>query len=240
MSNIPESGLRPDSLLQANFLSPEPTGNEPVRATTPQPSSSIPARATSPQPSINLPTREQLIKAMKQRQREQREEDFDEMDAETSVEYTPPPRRVSVLRPNRRRSKSTGDAMAGVDKNATRKRAETVTAGTSGMLDNLGIEEEDLLADSIDRELRRLKGPNHTVGISSPSYVVLTNRTTLNYVYSLFFLRNTMFESDLKLFMLVRPKIKCLIQILRETSTLARHGVPFAGPLIWLVPSDYD
>ena len=166
VSNISENELRPESLLQANFLSPEPTGNEPVRATTPQPSSSIPARATSPQPSVNMPTREQLIKAMKQRQREQREEDFDEMDAETSVEYTPPPRRVSVLRPNRRRSKSTGDAMTGVDRNATRKRADTVTAGPGGMLDNLGIEEEDLLADSIDRELRRLKGPNHTVGVT--------------------------------------------------------------------------
>lgn len=236
VSNISETGLRPDSLLQANFLSPEPTGNEPVRATTPQPSSSIPARATSPQPSINMPTREQLIKAMKQRQREQREEDFDE--AETSVEYTPPPRRVSVLRPNRRRSKSTGDAMAGVDRNATRKQADTVTAGTGGMLDNLGIEEEDLLADSIDRELRRLKGPNHTVGVSPSSYVILTNPLTLRYVYSLFFLRNTMFESVLKRFMLVRPKIKCLIQTLRETSTLARHGVPFVGLLIWLVPSD--
>ncbi|KAI0090533.1 hypothetical protein BDY19DRAFT_991978 [Irpex rosettiformis] len=162
-SNGPDRGKRPESLLQANFLSPEPTGSDPPRATSPQPLADLPIRATSPQPSVNVPTREQLIKAMKQRQREQREEGYDEMDVETSVEYTPPPRQVSVLRPNRRRSKSASDTTANVERNVTRKRADTLMASTNGgLLDGLDIDEEDLLADSIDRELRRLKGPNHT------------------------------------------------------------------------------
>ncbi|KAI0698226.1 hypothetical protein BC835DRAFT_1335005 [Cytidiella melzeri] len=148
------SGGRPESLLQAAFLSPEPTGTLPVRPTSPQ---------THAKDAIR--TREQLIKAMKQRRKEEEEPEDVSMDADTSVEFfTPPLRRISIKRPARRRSKSTGDAGEALESRGTRKRADTLMAGSSGgLLDSLGIdEEEDPLADSIDRELRKLKGSSST------------------------------------------------------------------------------
>lgn len=139
---------RPESLLQAAFLSPESTGSH--------------ARPTSPQPGTGnaIRAREELIKAMKARKREEEEA----MQAETSIEYYTPPRRApSTRRPNRRRSRSTGDAeILGERRTVVRARAETMSGG--GLLDVVPIEdeEEDPLADSIDRELRRRRG-EHTV-----------------------------------------------------------------------------
>lgn len=153
-SDSPPFSGQSESLLQAGFLSPEPTGVSVSRPTSPQ-----------PQTKDAIRTREKLIKAMKQRKREQEQE---EEDLDTSVEYFAPPRRKSVRLPSRRRSRSTGDALEILEHHSGRKRAETLMTETSGgLLDSLGLDEEDdLLADSIDRELRRLKGPNHTVSIS--------------------------------------------------------------------------
>ncbi|KAI0343370.1 hypothetical protein BDW22DRAFT_1355780 [Trametopsis cervina] len=142
---------RPESLLQANFLSPDTTGNPPNRSTSPVPSTKEAIRA-----------REELIKAMKQRRRaEEEDEDEQEMDADTSVEYFKPPIRMSIKRPNRRRSRSTGDAGDQFTRHGLRKRADTLQTDSRGLLDSLDIE-DDQLADSIDRELRKLEGPNRT------------------------------------------------------------------------------
>lgn len=64
--------------------------------------------------------------------------------------YTPPKPSERPFRPARRRSRSTGD-MEGL----ARRTAE----GGSGMLDVSGLEkQEDDLSDSIQRELRKLRG----------------------------------------------------------------------------------
>jgi hypothetical protein len=138
-----------DSLLHTGFLSPEPTGTTPSRPTSPKPQTKEAIRA-----------REQLIKATRQRRRDK--EETEDMDADTSTEYITP-RRLSSRRSTRLRSRSTGET-AFPKAHVLRKRADTLEVGTSGgMLDSVGIDEEDPLSDSIDRELRKLKGPNHTV-----------------------------------------------------------------------------
>ena len=93
-------------------------------------------------------TREQLI-LQKRRQARRRDE-------EESESYYTPPRPMSIPpssgRPSRRRSRSTGDA------GALRK---------SDLLLDIGLSdaEEELLADSISKELRRLD-PEHRPGVS--------------------------------------------------------------------------
>ena len=92
--------------------------------------------------------REELI-LQKRRQARRRDE-------EESMSYYTPPRPTSMPpstgRPSRRRSRSTGDAGA---------------LTKSDMLLDLGISdtEEELLADSISKELRRLD-PEHRQGVS--------------------------------------------------------------------------
>lgn len=101
-----------------------------------------------PQTKDAIRAREQLI-LEKRRQARRR-------DQEESVDYYTPPRPMSMPpssgRPSRRRSRSTGDAGA---------------LTKSDLLLDIGISdtEEELLADSISKELRRLD-PEHRQGVS--------------------------------------------------------------------------
>lgn len=142
---LPSMG--PESLLSTSFISP-PAGTDVARPLSPQP----------PLVKDAIKTREELIKA-KKREARRREEEMDEGEEEQpSVEYFTPRRPL----PTRRRSLSTGDADAIMEQRvaAARRRANTISDG--GLLDTVPLEEEDPLADSIDRELTRLKG-GHSV-----------------------------------------------------------------------------
>lgn len=188
-----EPSERSDSLLHTGFLSPEPTGTVPSRPTSPKPQTKEAIRA-----------REELIKATRQRRREK--EETEEMDADTSTEYITP-RRLSSRRSTRLRSRSTGET-AFPKEHALRKRAETLVASTSGgMLDSVGIDEEDPLSDSIDRELRKLKGPNHTVSCFAV-IVISATLYILGTIVLIVLCRSIMFASVPKLFMLLRKLIR--------------------------------
>lgn len=142
--------LEQDTLLHTGFMSPETTGNAP------------PIRATSPPPPVKdaIRVREELIKAKKREARRREEEEEAEFEEYLS------PRRPTAGRPSRRRSMSTGDAEDLLEHRsaAAKRRVDAMKDG--GLLDNVPIDEEDPLADSIDRELRRLKG-GRSVGVFS-------------------------------------------------------------------------
>ncbi|THG97166.1 hypothetical protein EW026_g4783 [Hermanssonia centrifuga] len=152
------------TLLHTDFTSP-------LLSAASNPTPTI-ARAPSPLPGQKdaIRAREELIKAKKReaRRREEEGEDDDSEDADAKF-YAPASRKVGG-RSSNRRSMSTGDAedllavggTSGRAAAAAKKRAEVLKKHMSdggGLLDVLGIEdEEDPLADSIDRELRKLKG----------------------------------------------------------------------------------
>lgn len=147
--NIPEPPKDVSALLHTSFASP--TLSAP---------SSVLTRVPSHREAIRK--REELIKAKKReaRRREAEEEDeSDEADAERGS------MRTDVGRPSRRRSKSTGDADALINrKSAAARRRDNWSGG--GLLDIIPFEgEEDLLTDTIDRELERLRGPNKVVSV---------------------------------------------------------------------------
>ena len=145
MMHIDLPSMGPETLLNTGFISPPATVEPPRRVVSPRP----------PIVKDAIKTREELIKAKKREARLREEEMDDEVD--TSTEYFTPRRAVST----RRRSMSTSDAQNALQHH-TRRRANTICDG--GLLDSVPIDdEEDPLADSIDRELRRLKGPNHSV-----------------------------------------------------------------------------
>ena len=115
-------------------------------------------RATSPVPPAATTNarraREELIKA-KKREARRREEDED------MGLYTPP-RRTMMVRPSRRRSRSTGDAEDGSPRSSASRRRAALSTG--GLLDVAPFDdEEDPLADSINRELRKLGSPSKSV-----------------------------------------------------------------------------
>ena len=96
-----------------------------------------------------IKAREELIKA-KKREARRREEDED------LGLYTPPRRTVNTR--SRRRSRSTGDAEDMTSRDPAARRRANLSEG--GLLNVGPIEgEEDPLADSIDRELRKLGNP---------------------------------------------------------------------------------
>lgn len=159
---LPSMG--PEALLSASFLSPEAT-SEPVQ----------PPRPISPRPPVvkdAIKTREELIKA-KKREARRREEEMEDEDGSPSgsKDYFAARRSVTT----RRRSLSTSDANNLGRASAARRRATMTSDG--GLLDNVPIDdaEDDPLANSINRELTRLKG-GRTVSwlISVMSFDILT------------------------------------------------------------------
>ena len=153
--DIPPMGLQ--SLLSTSFTSP--------------PAMAEPARPISPRPPIvkdAIKTHEELIKVKKREARLREEAMKDGPD--TSTEYFTPRRPLSV----RRRSLSTGDAEAVLEHRVATARRRTNTVSDGGLLEVVSIEddEDDPLADSIDRELRKLKGPSQTVSDRSHFYAI--------------------------------------------------------------------
>ena len=131
--------------------------------------SSIPP---TPPPKDAIRTREELV-LEKRREARQREE------SESLGYYTPPkhglPRRVpgNMLavaneRPRRRRSRSTGDLE---ELNNAAKRRGVMTGDGNGLLDLATFAEvDDPLADSIDRELKKLENPRKSVSFDHFRY----------------------------------------------------------------------
>ena len=112
-------------------------------------------------PKDNIKSREEMI-IEKRREARRRDED------ESLGYYTPPRigegsgRHLSVGRPSRRRSMSTGDAE--VLGGGAKRRGAAMRGGDEGLLDVVpqGVE-EDPLGDSIEKELRNLEGPHKRV-----------------------------------------------------------------------------
>ena len=136
----PRETMNVSTLLHASFTSP--TLGAPASSLTRGPST--------------IKQREELIKAKRREARRREREESDDGDAGDAMD-------TATGRPSRRRSKSTGDAEAMVPrKSAATRRHDNLSGGR--LLDMLPIEdEEDPLADSIDRELERLKGPGKVV-----------------------------------------------------------------------------
>ena len=160
----------PETLLSTGFISPTEL-NEPARPTSPRP----------PVVKDAIKTREELIKAKKReaRRREGGGDLDDDDEGSSSKNYFAPRRPLPI----RRRSLSTGDADDLGRSTAVRRRATVMSDG--GLLDNVPIEDEedDPLADSIDRELNKLKG--NTVSFDLPRVVL--SSLIVDYMF-----RNTM------------------------------------------------
>jgi hypothetical protein len=104
--------------------------------------------------------REQMI-LEKRREMRRREQDED-------MGYVTPPRNPpAVGRPSARRSMSTGDAE---DLQAAARLATLNPPGSSVLPDLVATEEKDPLAESIARELRKLRGSTKSVSLASDAF----------------------------------------------------------------------
>lgn len=104
--------------------------------------------------------REQMI-LEKRREMRRREQDED-------MGYVTPPRNPPpVGRPSARRSMSTGDAE---DLQAAARLATLNPPGSSVLPDLVATEEKDPLAESIARELRKLRGSTKSVSLASDAF----------------------------------------------------------------------
>ncbi|THH30858.1 hypothetical protein EUX98_g3308 [Antrodiella citrinella] len=91
----------------------------------------------------------------KEKKREAKQRESDEI-----MGLRTPERKLGIGRPGRRRSRSTGDAEPATHRNGGRKRPSS-SHGPAGMLNDILDEDgEDPLADSIDRELRKMGTPS--------------------------------------------------------------------------------
>ncbi|KAH8096761.1 hypothetical protein BXZ70DRAFT_1009443 [Cristinia sonorae] len=153
-SQIPPRGTENDVLEQSHEVSVhddvemlDPPSQRPV---TVRPSSPV----QPPEPPVKdaRRAREELI-IKKKREARQREEEED-------LGLRTPPRALGLGRPRRRRSRSTSDTEGGDRKGPDGKRRPISTNGGGGLLDDVPVEDEAPLADSIDRELRKLGTPS--------------------------------------------------------------------------------
>ncbi|PCH36717.1 hypothetical protein WOLCODRAFT_127575 [Wolfiporia cocos MD-104 SS10] len=154
---------RPNAVLHSRALSAPPQAFEDLQlpSSTLAPISPVDASADQPvspplpPPKDAIRAREELIRAKKRAAR--RKEEQATLGPGVAL-------RVAAMqegRTPRRRSRSTGDAenMLTVDPDEAQRRAEALRS--EGLLGALEIKDEgDPLADSIDRELRKLVGPN--------------------------------------------------------------------------------
>jgi hypothetical protein len=136
----------PELLSGGGFMSPSLSRN-----------TSESSNAVQPIPMEAIRNREQMI-LEKRRQMRRREQDED-------LGYVTPPRNPpSVGRPSARRSMSTGDAE---DSQAAARLAAFNPPGSSVLPDVVATEEKDPLAESIARELRKLRGSTKSVSLAS-------------------------------------------------------------------------
>jgi hypothetical protein len=134
----------PELLSGGGFMSPS------LSRTTSESSNVVP-----PPPKDAIRSREQMI-LEKRREIRRREQDED-------LGYVTPPRNPPVGRPSARRSMSTGDAE---DLQAAARLAALNPPGTSVLPDVVVTEEKDPLAESIARELRKLRGSTKNVSLA--------------------------------------------------------------------------
>jgi len=135
----------PELLSGGGFMSPSLSRN------TSESSNVVP-----PPPKDAIRSREQMI-LEKRREMRRREQDED-------LGYVTPPRNPPVGRPSARRSMSTGDAE---DLQAAGRLAALNPPGTSVLPDVVVTEEKDPLAESIARELRKLRGSTKNVSLAA-------------------------------------------------------------------------
>lgn len=127
------------------------------------PELSKPAIAPPPPAKDAIRQREELIK-QKKREARRREEDED-------MGLRTPPRNP-LGRPARQRSHSTSEADASFTRQSLAAKRRTKSTTDGGLLDVMPVDEEDPLADSIDRELRKL-------GASTSKYHVREHSETI-------------------------------------------------------------
>lgn len=132
----------PELLSGGGFMSPSLSRN------TSDSSNTVP-----PPPKDAIRSREQMI-LEKRREMRRREQDED-------LGYVTPPRNPPVGRPSARRSMSTGDA------EDLQAAARLNPPGTSVLPDVVVTEEKDPLAESIARELRKLRGTMKNVSLAA-------------------------------------------------------------------------
>ncbi len=139
----------PELLSGGGFISPSLSRN-----------TSESSNAVQPIPKDAIRHREQII-LEKRREMRRREQDED-------LGYVTPPRNPPpVGRPSARRSMSTGDAE---DLQAVARLAALNPPGSSVLPDLVATEEKDPLAESIARELRKLRGSTKSVSLASAAF----------------------------------------------------------------------
>ena len=147
--DIPEQSKGVSAILHTDFTSP--------LLSPPQSASALSRRPSNGEA---IRRREELIKAKKREARRREAASMGDSSDESGDERGT---RSDVGRPNRRHSKSTSEELVARRSPAVRRR-EIMSEG--GLLDILPIDdEEDPLADSIDRELQRLGGSAKVVSV---------------------------------------------------------------------------
>ena len=157
--------------------------------------------------------REQMI-LEKRREMRRREQDED-------MGYVTPPRNPPpVGRPSARRSMSTGDAE---DLQAAARLATLNPPGSSVLPDLVATEEKDPLAESIARELRKLRGSTKSVSLVSDAFWQMLKQ----------------FSRDITYVNIVRPFMRRRIRIRSRTSAalamsiVGELGEQFVAPRTW-------
>ena len=191
----------PELLSGGGFMSPSLSRN------TSESSNAVP-----PPPKDAIRSREQMI-LEKRREMRRREQDED-------LGYVTPPRNTPVGRPSARRSMSTGDAE---DLQAVARLAALNPPGTSVLPDVVVTEEKDPLAESIARELRKLRGSTKNV-----SFTAVASRRML-----MSFSRDITYVNIVRLFMPRRMQIKSRISALLAMSITGELGGQFVALRIW-------
>ena len=205
-STTPSSAQRtPELLSGGGFMSPSLSRNTSESSNPLQPVQKDAIRA-----------REQII-LEKRREMRRREQDED-------MGYVTPPRNppsASSGRPSARRSMSTGDAE---DMQAVVRLAALNPSGSSVLPEVVATEEKDPLAESIARELRKLRGS--TKGVS---LVFSCDDNLLSNSFS----RDIMFGNIVRLFMLRQTQIRSRISMGLAISTAEEPGGQFVAHPTW-------
>jgi hypothetical protein len=192
----------PELLSGGGFMSPSLSRN-----------TSESSNAVQPIPMEAIRHREQII-LEKRRQMRRREQDED-------LGYVTPPRNPpSVGRPSSRRSMSTGDAE---DLQAVARLAALNPPGSSVLPDVVATEEKDPLAESIARELRKLRGSTKSVSLASA-----VSRRMLNQ-----FSRDITYGNPVRPFTPRRMQIKSRTLTALATSITGELGGQFVAPRTW-------
>ena len=192
----------PELLSGGGFMSPTLSRN-----------TSESSNAVQPTPMDAIRHREQMI-LEKRRQMRRRERDED-------MGYETPPRNPpSDGRPSARRSMSTGDVE---DSQVVARLAALNPPGSSVLPDVVATEEKDPLAESIARELRKLRGSTKSVSLAS---------TASQRILKQFF-RDITFVNIVRPFTPRRMEIKSRTSIALAISITGELGGRFVAPRTW-------